>query len=65
VSDEDTFVRLIGVDSTHCLTQNAEDLDYHEVAGWSSRGVKWAGVRDVGEERSQRGRWGGGRWKCQ
>jgi DNA invertase Pin-like site-specific DNA recombinase len=30
------------------------------VAGWSSRSFKWAGARDVGEERGQFGRWGGG-----
>src|SRR5258706_10901805 len=34
------------------------------VAGWSSRSLKRAGMRDVGEERGQLGRWGGGRPAC-
>ncbi len=33
-------------------------------AGWSSRSLKRAGMRDVGEERGQLGRWGGGRPAC-
>jgi len=30
-------------------------------AGWSSRGFKWQGASDVGEERGQLGRWVGAR----
>jgi hypothetical protein len=42
--------RSLRVDPDNCL-----------VAGWSSVAVKWEGARDVGEERGQRGRWGGAR----